>query len=629
MSIWQSLPGVEGLISRRYFLLAAFMTSSAPFTAPAWALGIGDRRPAVPLPATSIPERARPLAEQGLRNLIAFTRLLGYVRHFHPSDQAAAADWEMLAIAGMRRIERCEGAEQLAQALETFFRPVAPTVQVFPSGRPPKAPEDLAPPAGAADLKVVSWRHYGIGQVAQPSAYKSERISVVASSIKPASEGLKSDWIFEADLGTGVTARVPLKLYADAAGTFPREASPAAAEKPELSGNDRATRLAAVALAWNVFQHFYSYFDVVDTDWPRALVTALTSAATDADERAFVDTLRRLVAALHDGHGGVAHPKLIDRGHALPLAWAWAEGKIVISHVPDQAAAGGLAPGDIVLAIDDEPIERVVARASEIVSAATPQDMRHTLLDFLQTGPAGSIVRLEIQSRSGGQRTVALPRSAPRKATREPRPATVAELEPGISYFDLDRATEDDLRAALPQLAVAKAVIFDFRGYPRMFEFLGHLSAETLQSPIWQVPIVTKPDRLGVDVYDESARWEVPPASPRIKGRMIFMTDGSAISAAETIMGIVEAYRLADIVGEPTAGTNGNVNPFSVPGGYILHWTGMRVLKHDRSRHHGVGIQPTHSVARTIAGIAERRDEILEKALELARQPRSAVPSTQ
>jgi C-terminal processing protease CtpA/Prc len=76
---------------------------------------------------------------------------------------------------------------------------------------------------------------------------------------------------------------------------------------------------------------------------------------------------------------------------------------------------------------------------------------------------------------------------------------------------------------------------------------------------------------------------------------------------------------LADIVGEPTAGTNGNVNPFTVPGGYVLSWTGMRVLKHDGSRHHGVGILPTHPVSRTIKGITERRDEILEKALELAR----------
>ena len=107
--------------------------------------------------------------------------------------------------------------------------------------------------------------------------------------------------------------------------------------------------------------------------------------------------------------------------------------------------------------------------------------------------------------------------------------------------------------------------------------------------------------------------------TPRIKGRVIFLIDGRAVSFAETVMGMVEAYKLADIVGEPTAGTNGNINPFTVPGGYLLWWTGMRVLKHDRSRHHGIGIQPTHPVARTIAGIAERRDEILEKALELAR----------
>ncbi|PYQ68039.1 MAG: hypothetical protein DMF53_00750, partial [Acidobacteria bacterium] len=34
-------------------------------------------------------EPARPLEGRGLDNLIAFTRLFGYVRYFHPSDQAA------------------------------------------------------------------------------------------------------------------------------------------------------------------------------------------------------------------------------------------------------------------------------------------------------------------------------------------------------------------------------------------------------------------------------------------------------------------------------------------------------------------------------------------------------------
>ncbi len=37
-------------------------------------------------------EPPRPLAGRGLENVTAFARLFGYVRHFHPSDQAANAE---------------------------------------------------------------------------------------------------------------------------------------------------------------------------------------------------------------------------------------------------------------------------------------------------------------------------------------------------------------------------------------------------------------------------------------------------------------------------------------------------------------------------------------------------------
>ncbi len=95
------------------------------------------------------------------------------------------------------------------------------------------------------------------------------------------------------------------------------------------------------------------------------------------------------------------------------------------------------------------------------------------------------------------------------------------------------------------------------------------------------------------------------------------MTNGGAISYAESLMGIVEAYSLGEIIGEQTAGTNGNVNPISLPGGYTFQFTGMKVLKHDDTPHHGVGIHPTVPVSRTIKGIREKRDEFLEKAIEV------------
>jgi C-terminal processing protease CtpA/Prc len=120
--------------------------------------------------------------------------------------------------------------------------------------------------------------------------------------------------------------------------------------------------------------------------------------------------------------------------------------------------------------------------------------------------------------------------------------------------------------------------------------------------------------------------WTIQPAAPFL-GNVVFLTDGRAVSAAETWMGIIEHYKLGPIVGGPTAGTNGNINPFVLPGGYRLWWTGMKVLKQDGSRHHGVGIQPTVRAERTLAGVAAGRDEVLEKGIELARQRAGARPT--
>ena len=87
---------------------------------------------------------------------------------------------------------------------------------------------------------------------------------------------------FIAELGGGVSCAVPLALWATESGTLPAaktaqdSSASADTQVPRPSGGDRATRLAAVALAWNVFQHFYPYFDVVHADWPAELRRTLT-----------------------------------------------------------------------------------------------------------------------------------------------------------------------------------------------------------------------------------------------------------------------------------------------------------------------------------------------------------------
>lgn len=558
------------------------------------------------------PEAARPLSPRGAENLAAFSRLLGYVRYFHPSDQSAATDWNAFAWSGVRAVEGATDAARLAAVLDSLFRPVAPSL-VVRAGDPPAAPAAAAAPAGDS-ARIVWWWHYGVGLGSDRAVYRSVRASVPAGGARPDSVPDPAQPL-RVRLGGGVSAVIPMALYADAGGTLPRAAAPPAAPLMPATGDDRATRLANVALAWNIFQHFYPYFDVVRTDWAAELPRALATAATDAGECAFLGTMRRLVAALHDGHGRVMHGCEAGQRPA-PLLVEEVEGRPTVVAVG--AGVEGVRLGDVVLRVDGWPADSLVAAQNALISSATPGWRSYRAHGELLLG-RDSVVRVTVQHAGGDTATVTLRRPLPPRPVMEAKPEPVAEVRPGIWYVDLDRVTPAQLLAAMPDLERAAGLVFDLRGYPdglNPFEFFSHLIREPGQSAQWHIPVVTRPDSPGAR-FDARGRWELRPAAPYLAAPRVFITDGRAISFAESMMGIVEAYRLGDIVGQPTAGTNGNVNPLELPGGYSIGWTGMKVLKHDGSRHHGVGILPTVPARRTRAGVAAGRDELLEKAIEV------------
>jgi C-terminal processing protease CtpA/Prc len=102
--------------------------------------------------------------------------------------------------------------------------------------------------------------------------------------------------------------------------------------------------------------------------------------------------------------------------------------------------------------------------------------------------------------------------------------------------------------------------------------------------------------------------------------KIVFIISGRTISWGESIMGYIDGYKLGVIIGQPSAGTNGNINRFALAGGYTIFFTGMKVVKHNGSQHHGIGIIPDVYVEKTIKGIIEGRDEFLEKAIEIAKK---------
>jgi hypothetical protein len=163
-------------------------------------------------------------------------------------------------------------------------------------------------------------------------------------------------------------------------------------------------------------------------------------------------------------------------------------------------------------------------------------------------------------------------------------------------------------------------VVFDVRGYPTDAGagILPHLAEAPEQDRWMHVPKITGP--FGQFAGWHSVGWNVTPAMPRLRGRIVFLTDGRAISYAESVMGYVADRQLGTIVGSATAGTNGNVAAFDVPGGFRIGFTGMRVTRHDgQSPFHLIGVTPDVAVAPTLGSIRESRDHVLERAVEFVR----------
>ena len=426
-------------------------------------------------------------------------------------------------------------------------------------------------------------------------------------------------------LGGGVKAAVPLALYGTDAHTYPMgdsislqqlKTALAITYKKGQTADLPGIRFADVIIAWNIFKHFFPYWEDASATPDQLLRQALQSAATDKTPAQFLVTLQKMMAPLNDGHIWVFMANM-PQNYSVGAAFARADGKVAVSRLIGPSLEGRLAPGDVVTAIDNIPVETFVAQEVALMSgSAQVKDKR--AMDRLLSGAPDTEVKLDILH-NGIPKTVTATRNvtpqAYAAATRRAYP--MGWMKPGVYYIDLDREPMDSIRRHIHEIAGARALICDLRGYPNFNHGLIPHLMTTKESRDWMfVPRFNRPDQQ--DMTFKGLGWNLAPEQPHIGGKVFFLTDGRAISYAESYLGYVQDEKLGTIIGGPTAGTNGNINQVDLPGGYFFAFTGMLVKNHDGSKHHLKGIVPQVPVTPTLAGLAAGKDEVLDKALELA-----------
>lgn len=558
--------------------------------------------------------------------LMDFAHVYGVVRYFHPSDSLDRVDWNRFLVHGAEQMGAVTDRGAIAASLESLYAAPVAGFRVVPKGAP--APEVKGEGA------LVEWRHLGYGMDPLPReqpfvSWRTHHKPLHDGGVKPGffqHEGV-AELVKEVEpiLRIPVTgdreALVAVSLPMSATKIGPEQdaqlkALAAKLEPVALEGETftRAQAWANGIAAWNVARHFYPYWKVVPTDWDTVLRKWLQAQPERQSRDELRDQLRRLIAPLEDGSGRIADTRDSRTRQWLPIAvrplgdrWV-VEATLVPEHVK---------PGDIIAAVDGKPAAAHFANLLAMQSGS-PQFARWRAARDLAFGISGSTVKLRLE-RAGRAYEVTLKYGA--GVVRPSRPEPIAEVKPGIYYVDISRFSQQAFDAAIEKLSGAKGIVFDLRGYPA--PNAQDIVRYWLTGPdIAQWMIVPRFDK-PFGRYDTgwSFGWKVRGEPALAKPKKVLLVDGRAVGFAESLVGYFAGQRTGRILGERSAGADGNIDIAKLPSGLDYIFTGMETTRHDGSIFHREGFAPDHEVSPTIAGLAAGRDELLEHAIEELQKP--------
>src|SRR6185295_7297940 len=377
-------------------------------------------------------------------------------------------------------------------------------------------------------------------------------------------------------------------------------------------------RLLAGCRAWGVIHYFYPYLDLIG-DWDAAFRESLPALTAAADEATYARALLELMAHVADGHTGVwGHPGVQQLlGEAWPhVGVRIVEGQVAVTAV--DPALAGLAVGDVIVGVDGEPIAKRIERLLPLTPASTELTRRIRAARTALAGAKGSTAHLEVMGGDGKTRKIDVPRDENFWQPPQPEGSPWKRLRPRIGYADLTRLQTDQVDAMLEELRDTDALVLDLRGYPNGTAW--PLAARLNVRGAKVGAIFRRREVSGLDAEESEGGYffAQPLPEPRswtYRGKVVMLLDERAISQSEHTALFLEQAAGVTFIGSPTAGANGDVTNFPLPGGVWVSFTGHDVRHADGRQLQRVGIVPDVPVTPTLRGLREGRDEVLERAL--------------
>lgn len=401
-----------------------------------------------------------------------------------------------------------------------------------------------------------------------------------------------------------------------------------------------AARIAGFCKLWSEVKYNFAFFEQVpDLDWEEVLEEYIPKVQAAETAVAYYDVLRECIALLQDGHTSVWGPD--DTSYCrVPIQLEAIENQAVVTQLfpMDQVKdpvlvqeweEAGIQLGDVITRVDSQLVPQVLTESLyPMIAASTPQARDRKAYSQLLCGPNGSRAILDVAGRDGTRKQVSLTRG-PYSFSRPGRSFVCKSLAQGILYVNLSSfgskrivAQFDDV---FDQVQAAQGLILDVRyngggSTSNGYAILGRLVEREYPGARFK----TRRHTAAFKAWGREPEWYEgnhskikPHKTLYYGGPVVVLTGPDTFSAAEDFVAVFQHCKRGKVIGRRTGGSTGQPLQIKLPGG-----GGARICTKwdtypDGKEFVGIGCIPDLEIAPSRADIAEGRDAVLEKALEI------------
>ncbi len=382
---------------------------------------------------------------------------------------------------------------------------------------------------------------------------------------------------------------------------------------------DAGMRLLALYRFWNMVQYFHPSRHLTRGSWNQALADLVPEFCRARDTLAYYHACVHMIARIRDGHARLTEPKPIRRlqGTNMPaFRFMFAEDKLVITIVKDTLdLAQKLKRGDVIAMINGVSVDTLIQRYRHLaVTSNATEDLYHIAGDPLFRSN-DTLLRMEI-IRGGKQLSVVVPLFDPMNISHDyyKSPETGYKMvRSDIGYIYPAKLNGDDLSAVKHLMRNAKGIIVDLRCYPNTFMPFTYCNwLKKGESPFVQFSQIDL--RLPGRIKRAATVRNGCASSDCYEGKVVVIVNYTTASQAEyTTMALAGPNTI--VIGDTTAGADGNISPITLPGNIKTRISGLGVYYPDGTQTQQVGVKIDKIVRPTIEGIRQGKDEQLETAI--------------